>query len=115
MKHLALVLSIPLLSWVVCTANAAPVIFIVRHAEKASGGGNDPDLSPAGQKRADALARILKDSQITSAFVQNSSATITRKSLPSSLAMDHASSGCIIRFEKTPNFLCVEIFASHKS
>jgi broad specificity phosphatase PhoE len=69
MKHLALILSIPLLSLVVCTANAAPVIFIVRHAEKASGGGNDPDLSPEGQKRADALAHILKDSQITSVFV----------------------------------------------
>ena len=52
-----------------CNANAAPVIFIVRHAEKASTGGNDPDLSPQGQKRADALAQILKDSQITSVFV----------------------------------------------
>jgi broad specificity phosphatase PhoE len=69
MKHLAPVLSIPLLLMVVCTANAAPVIFIVRHAEKASSGGNDPDLSPQGQKRADALAHILKDSQITSVFV----------------------------------------------
>ena len=67
MKHLALVLSIPLL--LACTANAAPVIFIVRHAEKASSGDNDPDLSPEGQKRADALAHILKDSQITSVFV----------------------------------------------
>jgi len=69
MKHLAPVLSIPLLLMVVCTANAAPVIFIVRHAEKASSGGNDPDLSPQGQKRADAVAHILKDSQITSVFV----------------------------------------------
>ena len=69
MKHLAPVLSIPLLLMVVCTADAAPVIFIVRHAEKASSGGNDPDLSPQGQKRADALAHILKDSQITSVFV----------------------------------------------
>jgi 2,3-bisphosphoglycerate-dependent phosphoglycerate mutase len=48
---------------------AAPVIFIVRHAEKAKIGGNDPDLSETGQKRADALARILKDSQITAVFV----------------------------------------------
>ena len=67
MKHLALILSIPLL--LVTHANAAPVIFIVRHAEKASTGGNDPDLSLQGQKRADALAHILKDSQITSVFV----------------------------------------------
>lgn len=67
MKHLALILSIPLL--LVTGANAAPVVFIVRHAEKASTGGKDPDLSVQGQKRADALAHILKDSQITSVFV----------------------------------------------
>lgn len=67
MKHLALVLSIPLL--LVTAANPAPVIFIVRHAEKASAGGNDPVLSLQGEKRADALAHILKDSQITAVFV----------------------------------------------
>ena len=67
MKHLALILSIPLL--LVTGAKAAPVVFIVRHAEKASTGGNDPDLSIQGQKRADALAHILKDSKITSVFV----------------------------------------------
>ena len=67
MKHLALIFSIPL--FLVTAANAAPVIFIVRHAEKASTGGNDPDLSLQGQKRADALAHILKDSEIRSLFV----------------------------------------------
>ena len=67
MKHLALVLSIPLL--VVTYANAAPVVFIVRHAEKPSSGDKDPDLSVQGQKRADALAQILKDSKITSVFI----------------------------------------------
>ncbi len=50
-------------------AHAAPVIFIVRHAEKATTGGNDPHLSNAGQKRAEALARILRDSQIAGVFV----------------------------------------------
>ena len=67
MKHLALIFSIPLL--LATYANAAPVVFIVRHAEKVSTGGKDPDLSVQGQKRADALAHILKDSQITSVFV----------------------------------------------
>ena len=67
MKHLALILSIPLL--LVTYANAAPVVFIVRHAEKANTGGKDPELSVQGQKRADALAHILKDSQIASVFV----------------------------------------------
>ena len=67
MKRLALILSIPLL--LAPAAGAAPVIFVVRHAEKATTAGNDPDLSAAGQKRAEALAHILKDSQITSVFV----------------------------------------------
>src|SRR6266513_6190623 len=47
---------------------AQPVVVIVRHAEKASDGGNDPELSSAGRARADALARILKDSGITAIF-----------------------------------------------
>ena len=67
MKHFALLLSIPLL--LVTSVNAAPIVFIVRHAEKASAAGKDPDLSVVGQKRADALEHILKDSQITSVFV----------------------------------------------
>ena len=67
MKHLALILSIPLL--LVTYANAAPVVFIVRHAEKASTSGKDLDLSVQGQKRADALAHVLKDSEIKTVFV----------------------------------------------
>src|SRR5262249_3790637 len=64
MKRLPLILSMPLL--LAAVANAAPV---VRHAEKARTGGKDPELSVQGQKRADALANIPKDSQITSVFV----------------------------------------------
>src|SRR5436190_15130644 len=67
MKHLALILSISLL--LVTGTNAAPFVFIVRHAEKARTGDKDPDLSIEGRKRADALAHILKDSQITAIFV----------------------------------------------
>jgi broad specificity phosphatase PhoE len=52
----------------VSTASAQPVVAIVRHAEKAANGGNDPELSSAGRARADALARILKDSGITAIF-----------------------------------------------
>jgi broad specificity phosphatase PhoE len=64
---LALIFSFLLL--LVTGVDAAPVVFIVRHAEKANSGGKDPDLSAEGQKRADALANILKDSQITAVFV----------------------------------------------
>ena len=66
MKRLASIL--PILFLLAAAADAAPVIVVVRHAEKASAGGNDPELSVAGQKRAEALARILKDSQITAVF-----------------------------------------------
>jgi broad specificity phosphatase PhoE len=68
MKPLVLILSTVCL-FVAATARAAPVIFIVRHAEKDTTGGDDPDLSSQGRKRAEALARILKDSEITSVFV----------------------------------------------
>jgi len=67
MKHLALILSISLL--LVTGTNAAPFVFIVRHAEKARTGDKDPDLSLQGQKRANSLAHILKDSHITAVFV----------------------------------------------
>src|SRR5438093_1541975 len=65
MKALALFL---LVFVSVSTASAQPVVVIVRHAEKAANGGNDPDLSSAGHARAEALARILKDSGITAIF-----------------------------------------------
>jgi broad specificity phosphatase PhoE len=65
MKALALSL---LLFVSVSIASAQPIVVIVRHGEKATEGGNDPDLSPAGRARADALARILKDSGITAIF-----------------------------------------------
>jgi len=65
MKALALFL---LLFVSVSTASAQPVVVIVRHGEKAANGGNDPDLSSAGRARADALARILKDSGIAAIF-----------------------------------------------
>jgi len=52
----------------VTVASAEPVVVIVRHAEKAASDGGDPDLSPAGRARAEALARILKDSGITAIF-----------------------------------------------
>ena len=65
MKALALFL---LLFVSVSMAAAQPVVVLVRHAEKATNGGKDPDLSSAGRARADALARILKDSDIMAIF-----------------------------------------------
>jgi broad specificity phosphatase PhoE len=65
MKALALFI---LLFVSVSTASAQPIVVIVRHAEKAANGGNDPDLSSTGRARAEALARISKDSGITTIF-----------------------------------------------
>ena len=65
MKSLALFL---LLFVSASIASAQPVVVIVRHGEKVTNGGTDPDLSSAGRARADALARILKDSGITAIF-----------------------------------------------
>ena len=67
MKRLPSLLLVFLL--LAAAADATPIVVVVRHAEKATGGGKDPELSPAGHKRADALARILEDSQITAIFV----------------------------------------------
>lgn len=39
-------------------------IFLVRHAEKSSTGGRDPDLSEAGKARATQLAHVLKDAEL---------------------------------------------------
>ena len=47
------------------------IVFFVRHAEKApdTSGRKDPDISEAGQKRAERLAEQLKDANIRAIFV----------------------------------------------
>lgn len=49
-------------------ASAEPLVIIVRHAEKAANDPKDPDLSPVGRARAEALSRILQDAGITAIF-----------------------------------------------
>jgi 2,3-bisphosphoglycerate-dependent phosphoglycerate mutase len=44
-------------------------VYIVRHADKASGGGSDPQLSPAGLQRAQTLAYMLKQDKVKAVFV----------------------------------------------
>ena len=41
------------------------VVYLVRHAERAEDGTNDPPLSEAGSERAELLANMLKDAGVT--------------------------------------------------
>ena len=61
-------LALLLLALLSFRATAQPTIFIIRHAEKADSGGNDPDLSEIGRNRAELLARMLKDANITAIY-----------------------------------------------
>jgi len=56
-----------LLSALLSPATAQSTIFIVRHAEKADA-TKDPDLSEAGRARAEALAKTLRDANVTAIY-----------------------------------------------
>jgi 2,3-bisphosphoglycerate-dependent phosphoglycerate mutase len=62
------VLLLILLGLLVPAVHAQSIVFITRHAEKASDGGKDPNLSDAGRARAEKLVKILKDAGIAMIF-----------------------------------------------
>jgi broad specificity phosphatase PhoE len=63
-RILTLALAALALSASAVAAQAPTVVILTRHAEKASDGGNDPDLSRAGRARARALVRALAHERI---------------------------------------------------
>jgi broad specificity phosphatase PhoE len=52
-----------------CPAGAQQVVFLARHGEQANGANDDPPLTEAGQRRARALATVLKDAGLTAIYV----------------------------------------------
>jgi broad specificity phosphatase PhoE len=56
-----------LLTVLVATATAQSTVFIVRHAERADT-SKDSDLSEAGRARAETLAKMLKDANVTAIY-----------------------------------------------
>lgn len=67
MKNLKAILLVALL-FITCNTLAQTAIFVVRHAEKATTPGNDPDLSAEGKARATELAKLLKAQKIAAVF-----------------------------------------------
>ncbi len=66
------ILALAILSLLMPPATAAPVIYLVRHAEKArpaASAPKDPGLSAAGRRRARALADVLRDANLRAIYV----------------------------------------------
>ena len=64
MRRLLFLLALLAMAGARSASAQATFIVLVRHAEKATGGGNDPALSPAGKARAEALAAVVAQSEI---------------------------------------------------
>lgn len=62
---LALVLTLLALPSTVAAQEGEIVVYLVRHAERAEDGSNDPPISEAGVTRAELLATVLADAGIT--------------------------------------------------
>jgi broad specificity phosphatase PhoE len=48
--------------------SASTVVLLVRHAEKATEGGDDPALTPAGQQRAEALVQVAQNAGVSAIY-----------------------------------------------
>jgi broad specificity phosphatase PhoE len=60
LSGIAAIIVVSFMVWLWGTADSTTVV-VIRHAEKSMDAGDDPPLSPAGQARADRLARMLGD------------------------------------------------------
>lgn len=62
-------LCVATLSSAAADRNIATTVIVVRHAEKATDGGDDPHLSDAGKVRAERLAAVLRDAHVGAVYV----------------------------------------------
>jgi broad specificity phosphatase PhoE len=109
MKSLSLFMLLP--AFLLCQQAPAQqsvrTIFLVRHAEKVAGTEADA-LSPAGEKRADCLAKMLKDAKIKQIYVTDAKRTQqTAAPLAKELKLVPT-----IRPAKDPNSLIRDLFYS---
>jgi broad specificity phosphatase PhoE len=59
------------------SADAQQAVFLMRHAEQASGAdADDPPLTETGQRRAKALVTVLKDAGLTAIYTSEAQRTI---------------------------------------
>jgi 2,3-bisphosphoglycerate-dependent phosphoglycerate mutase len=69
LRHLGLILAIALPAGTAVAGDAATTVLLVRHAEKATDvRTSDPDLSAAGQARAQALAHVAGSAQVAAIY-----------------------------------------------
>src|SRR5690349_19732613 len=79
MRFLSIVLSVSALTgFAQSTEQLKPTtIFLVRHAERANDGTNDPPISDEGKSRATKLAEVFKSSSVTAIYSTNYKRTKT--------------------------------------
>lgn len=68
MSRALLALALAAMALLPALAEADVLVVVVRHAEKASNDPRDPDLDPAGEARARALASALAGSRLDAAY-----------------------------------------------
>lgn len=51
-----------------CYAQTITTFILVRHAEKATEGGSDPELKPEGVKRAESLTALFEKTDVTAVY-----------------------------------------------
>ena len=82
-------------------------VYIVRHADKDGGGGSDPQLSTAGQQRAQTLAYTLRQDKVKAVFVtqfQRSRQTGEPTALDSGVALQEYSDRVAVADQILANF-----------